>query len=321
VPISLEARALAKLPWGAQTKLSTLTIRNSTLRDALPQVLRPLALQHRVETDRVRVLPSPPLDRIEGRVTWKELELLAELASTPYAPEAFKKYEVQYRITSKVGDAPAVLAEQLARAGRGSIADTLETAAAALNWTWFPQDQRIVILSQQAAYARALARTMTGRYERRNLGDILFELGREADIHMHLQPGTFRQLPTETVQRYSLYLTNVSIRQALDYISADTGLAYSIEPDGVHVGPAENIEKLQQQTAAAGDAFVAKLSVPSTDGFSSFEFLLRESELTAEARQLRDRKKKEFLESLRSAASRQPAHPSTTQAGFPRSRE
>jgi len=315
VPITLEDRAVNKLPWGAQTKFSSVTIRDSTLREALPRILQPLALQFKIEDNRVVISPSPALERLDGRITWKELELYNKLAGAAYSPETFKQFELQYRITSKL-DAPALLADQLARAGTGNTADLLETATASLNWTWIPQDTRIVILTQQAMYARGMARRMTGRYDRRPLGEILFELGREAGVHVHLQAGTFTRLPRETVDRYSLFLTNASIRQAFDYIAAETGLAYSIEPDGVHVGPADNIEKMfPPRTAEAEDPYVAKFSIPYNDKGINLEFLLRESELPRDIRQKRDQFIKQLREASRAAASQpSPGRPATSPA-------
>lgn len=307
VPITLEDRAIGKMPWGAQTKFSNLTIRDTTLRDALPKILQPLALQFRIEENRVVIAPLPVLERLDGRITWKELELLGRLAAAANGPDALKAFDVQYRITAKL-DAPNMLAEQLSRAGTGTLADMLETATGALNWSWFPQDTRIVVLTQQAMYARAMSRKMTGKYERRPLGEILFELGREAGVHVHLQAGTFTRLPREAVERYSLYLTNASIRQAFDYIAAETGLAYSIEADGVHVGPIENIEKMfpPRDDVLAEDPFVGKVSVPWGDTGINIELLLRESDLPREVRQDRDKLLRRFREADRPAAS-QPA--------------
>ncbi len=307
VSISIDPRALDRLPWGAQTRLSRLSLHDTTLREALPDILAPLGMRYEVRDAELRILAGPSLSRLTRRATWDELRLLAELSRTPFTPEAFDLFEIQYRITAKV-DAPALLLKQLESVGHGNIASVLEPATGSLCWTWLVEEDHIVIITRQAAIARAMARRMTGRYERRHLGEILFELGREADVHVHLKPGTFKQLLPAAVQHYSLFLTNVSIRQALDYIAADTGLAYRIESDGVHVGPADNINELSLTKAINADPYIAKLSVPlGLEGYS-FEFLVRESELPDDVRTKRREAIARFVDQLRrEAATSQPA--------------
>src|SRR5262245_24673194 len=55
VDIVLDEDAVDVLPWGKQTKLSDVTISNSTLRAALPQVLEPLALTYVVQDGKIVV--------------------------------------------------------------------------------------------------------------------------------------------------------------------------------------------------------------------------------------------------------------------------
>lgn len=321
INIRLDAGAIERLPWGAQTKLASLSVSDATPRDILAKILGELGLEHSVQGSEVVVEPMPVVERLDGRASWKTLGLLKNLMSTPYSAEAFSKCGVQYRITSKV-DAPAMLSEQLSRAGGGMIAEMLETATASLGWTWFPQDDHVVILTREAASARAMSRRMNGRYVKQPLGEILFALGKEASVHVHLQPGMFKKLPPQTVERYSLFLTNVSIRQAFDFIAADTGVAYRIRTDGVHVGLAEDIGKLDAsdaQSAPADDPYVAKLSVPIANGQGTYEFLIRESELPADVRAIRRRIRQQFINDVRRAnpasqpAATQPTAPSNPQ--------
>src|SRR5207247_616752 len=123
----------------------------------------------------------------------KDLDLLYKLSTMPFSMEEFEKLKVQYRIGAKTKtDGPAVLAAQLERSGQGTMAEMLETATAALGWGWLPEDDHVVIITRETAVARNLATRVTGQYADRNLGQILFELAREADVPIFLQPGTFK---------------------------------------------------------------------------------------------------------------------------------
>lgn len=307
VPIRIKKDVLPQLPWGAKTKVSTISVSNSSLRDTLTQLLSPLGLQYKVTDDGVMVSLVPALDRMENRATWNDLKFLQKLMTTPFSPDALDEFKIQYRFTAKV-DGPALLEDQLTRSGKGSVAQMLETATASLGWAWVPEDDHIVIITKQASIARNLSAKVTGHYEDRRLGDILFELGREGDVHIHLQPGTFKVLSESVVEHYSLRFENASIRQALDFIVADTGLAYKIENDGVHIGPAPDIAKRDLGAAGDGDPYVAKLSIPVKDGAFSYEFLVRESDLPGDVISIRNRAIKDFIrEARRNAPASQPA--------------
>ncbi|MCK6484319.1 MAG: hypothetical protein HUU22_03105 [Phycisphaerae bacterium] len=320
INIRLDPLAIERLPWGAQTKLANLSVSDATPREILSKTLGELGLEYSVQGSDVWVEPMPVIERLDGRASWKTLGLLKNLMTTSYSAEAFSKFALQFRITSKV-DAPAMLTEQLARAGRGMMAELLETATASLGWTWFPQEDHIVVLTREAAIARAMSRRMNGRYVKQPLGEILFALGKEAGVHVHLQAGMFKKLSPQTVERYSLFLTNVSIRQAFDFIAADTGVAYRIRTDGVHVGLAEDIGKLdsaETQTAPTDDPYVAKLSVPIANGQGTYEFLIRESELPADVRAIRRRIRQRFIDDVRRAnPASQPAATQAAPSGEP----
>src|SRR5438067_11496376 len=67
VPLRFKKNAMSQLPWGAKTKLSSLTIENTTLRETLRKILTPLGLRYKTEDDGVTIMMTPALDRVDGR--------------------------------------------------------------------------------------------------------------------------------------------------------------------------------------------------------------------------------------------------------------
>lgn len=303
------------LPYGLSTKLANLTVRNASLRETLPKILMPLALAHRQEGAQLRIVCTPALGRMDERATWVELKLLSDLASAPYTPESLEKISFNFRITSKVSSPASLLSEQMAQAGRGTMAQLLESATASLGWAWYPDEGTVIVLTRQAAIARQMALKVKGTFVRRHIGEALFELGSQAGVHVYLQPNALKVLPPHVVDSFTLPFENMSVRQAFDYVAATTGLAYRIEVDGVYIGAAEDLTKTATEAAtAADDPYVAKLSVPIQGGAGAYEFLIRQSEMPADVQALRRKVLREFL-----AGQRQPSPASRSAATQPAS--
>ncbi len=299
----------AALPWGRETRLATLQLRRATLREALGAILRPLALTYSVGERSITISLSGPLARLNRRATWKDLDLLHKLDTSDYTPTNFAAIQVQYRITSKV-NAPKRLATQLERAGDGTIAQILTAATAALGWTWFPDEDHIVVLSAQAHIAHNLARTVTARYNQMGLAHILLDLLDRADVPLFMEPGLMLKLPPSTAQHYSLLLQHTTIRQALELVCAETGLAYEVRRDGVYIGLSDALTATQPALARrAGDPYLAKITVPAKGGQYSYEFLIRESELPSDIREYRSQILDETIERMRQDLAPAPAEP------------
>lgn len=286
IEITVDDKAVELLPWGRQTRLSGLTINNATLRDALNQIDGALGLEHIERDGAIVIVASGPLERMNRRATWDDLELLRRCNETEYSPEAFKQLSLQYRITSKV-DAPALLAKQLERAGRGTIAQMLEVAAGSLGWTWFPNKDHLVIMTNQAQIAHRLAKRITCRYLNQPLSQIIVDLAKRANVALTLQPGMMTRLPRSVAQSSNLVLQYSSIRQALEVLCAETGLEYEMRRDGLHIGLAATAASGPVGQARRSSPYVCKISVPSKDGSFAYEFLVREDELPPDIRAYR----------------------------------
>lgn len=298
VKITLDEQSLELLPWGPQTRLSHVDVSNASLREILPQILGAIGMTYEVRSDDVFVYASDPLKRINRRATWDELKLLQRCRDTEYSPENFKSFALQYRITSKV-DAANMLEHQLAKSGRGTLADMLEVATGSLGWVWFPSDGAIVIRTQQAQIANRLARRISARYVNTPLARVLMDLSDKAETAFVLEPGMMIKLPPTTVQSYTLLLQSTSIRQALELICAETGLKYEIEREVVRIGLSDAVAEGGKPASVRSSPYVGKIAVPSADGSYTLEFLIRADELPPDILETRDQMIEEIIQKMR----------------------
>ncbi len=306
INIAASEEALSLLPWGDQTRLSKVTIRDASVREALIKIAAPFGLEFRVVNDSVFVDASKPLMRINRRATWDELELLRKCNTTAYTNEALDQLNIRYRITSKV-DAPALLAEAAAKQAGGTIAKVLEDAAGSLGWVWLPNEDHIVIKTVQAQIANYLSRRVTIKYTNEPLANILLDLADRADTPINFEAGMMLKLPQNSAQHTSLALRQNSIRQGFELLSAHTGIEYRIERDGIHVGLSEAIRKKDgtfgSLPISLRSPYVGKLTVPSEDGTYTFDILLREDDLPEDVLNYRKRIIDEYIARMRAEMS------------------
>ncbi len=300
VTIDVDPRSLDLLPWGSNTKLKTINVGSASLRTVLPQILEPLGLEYSIENDGVTVTASEPLKRINRRVTWADLKTLQRCISTEWSAEAMENFTIRYRITSKV-DAPALLAEQMAKSAGGSVATVLEDAAGSLGWVWFPNEDHIVIRTVQAQTANYMARRVTVNYTNEPLADILLDLANRAETPINFEAGMMLKLPPETARHTSLALRNNSIRQGFELLSAHTGIRYSIQRGGVNVSLSDVIKRGSSTSLPISlrSPYVGKITVPSADKTYAFDILLREDDLPQDILDYRKALIEEYIEKMR----------------------
>lgn len=300
VTIEADPGALDLLPWGRNTKLKAITVQNASLRTILPQILEPLGLEYAVQDESVMITASEPLKRINRRATWTDLKTLQRAISTEWSPESMESFVIRYRITSKV-DAPALLAEQMAKSAGGSVATVLEDAAGSLGWVWFPNEDHIVIRTVQAQTANYMARRVTVQYNNEPLADILLDLANRAETPINFEPGMMLKLPTETAKHTSLALRNNSIRQGFELLSAHTGIRYSIQRGGINVSLSDVISRGSSTSLPISlrSPYVGKITVPGADGSYAFDILLREDDLPQDILDYRKALIEEYIEKMR----------------------
>lgn len=306
VKITVDEASIELLPWGAQTRLSKMTVSDASLREILTQIFEQIGLTYDVRDGGVFVFATDPLKRMNRRATWDDLQLLQRCRETPFTPENFEQFKLQYRISSKV-DAANMLEHQLTKSGRGTIAEMLEVATASLGWVWFPNGDHLVIRTAQAQINNRLARRISARYTNQPLARVLLDLSEKAETQFILEPGMMLKLPPNIVQNYSLLLHSTSIKQALELICAETGLKYEVEREVVRIGLSDALQEGGKPAAVRASPYVGKIVVPSADGSYTLEFLVRAEELPADILESRDLMIEELIQKMRRELS--PATP------------
>ena len=312
VPIELADRAIGFLPYGSQTKM-TVRIENRPLRAALRALLVPLGLQFAPAKDRVVVEATPPLRRICRRATWVEVDTLNTLYSKPWSSGLFDSLMLQFR-SSPDAEANRATLRRLAQAvGAGTAAEVLEHACDENGWTWFPEDERIVVLPQAKQIERQLETTLVSlRYDQVSLQEALVDLTDRANVQLRIDPGALAALPPQTSQRFLLKIQNTSVQTALELVAGETGLDYVIESNGIRVvsnlamrdpsmtaSPTTRSASVQATVQALrSNRIIGSVTIPNDDG-TSFSFFIREDDLPPEVKQMREWKIKEAINQLR----------------------
>ena len=313
VPIELTDGAIGALPYGSQTKM-TVRIRNRPLVEALRALLVPLGLRSAPAKDRVIVEPTPPLRRICRRATWVEVNTLDTLYSEAWSVSLFDALRIQFRgARADVDTSRETLLLFAQGIGAGSAADVLEHACNENGWTWFPEDERIVILPQARQIERQLEMTRVSlHYDQRSLQEALVDLTQRAGVPLRIDPGALAALPPQTSQRFSLEVQNTSVQTALELVAGETGLDYVVERDGVRVvshlpprdrsagSPPTTMNAAVQSAVQAmrSNRIVGSVTIPNEDG-TSFSFFIREDDLPPEVKQMREWKIKKAVNQIR----------------------
>lgn len=323
IPIEVETGTVRFLPYGSETRV-TATIEGLPLRDVLTAILRQIGLTSVVEGNKVVIRPSKPLQRLARRATWKELAMLEGVRTQKWSEEFFKTLKIQFQDIpgAKLEAKRDVIRKAAEGVGAGTMAEVLDLATEPQGWTWFAEEERVVILPAARQVERQLARPISVKYQQVNLRDVLLDLARQADTSLQLDPGALMSVPAQLAERFSLTVDNATVRQALEIIAGQTGLGYLIEGDGIRVtasalqspttqaASAEDIA-LRTATTLRSNSFIGTFEIPGKDGVR-YTFFLRESDLPSDVNDMRKQKLKEMGEAMRAALT--PAGPPTVKS-------
>ncbi len=292
VDIDIVPGSVDLLPYGSSTQVSVI-LKNLSLREGMARFLQPLGMTFEVTADGVRVFPKPALLRIGRRATWAELDGIAFVRETDWpaavqAPETLRS-RLQFRV--EVEDPWSLLATAVTRTGAGPGDQVLTLACQSLGWAWFPEGEKIVILSSENQIRRQLSHPISMRCTHRPLIEALQQLARRANVPVRHEPGVLASLPPRTRQNFSLLVEEATVGEVLEQIAAATGLGYRIAEDAVvfyHPGAVvAQPDEADRAKKPRRDPYVAKLALPAKPGEVQVEILIRQSELSPEAIQAR----------------------------------
>lgn len=253
VDIELAQDTLDYLPYGERTEL-TVTLKDVTLRKALPAMLRPQGLDWSIKDEAVVINPSDALYRMGRRATYDELQRLGTLLTATVRQPADSLRDTLRQatglddLTLRLVDLPgghAALdsARTTARSALpATAADYLDALCDAAKLSWHLDGNSVVLLPRAKQIRRQLQRTVSLRYQNARLAQVLLDLARKARVRLTLTPGLLKMLPAEVRTNYSLIMADATIAQALEVISGNTGIEFLVQGDGLHARPSVFLE-------------------------------------------------------------------------------
>ena len=206
VPLRVRPSVMDLAPRGARTLIRQVEVANMPLREGLERVLDPLGMTFEVRDDHVEVLAKQGLSALGRRITWDELDTLAQLAhSEPglddRALSALKPI-IQFRVPTR--DPWSALSSAIQGEGAGPGDEVLSRACKKLGWTWTLDDKRIIVADGVETIRRKLAQRITLRITNRPLLDVLHAVGERVGVAIHTEPGLVASLPQHLQQNFSL---------------------------------------------------------------------------------------------------------------------
>jgi len=236
IPIEFDRFVLGCLPYGTKTMISA-TIPNQPLRTSLTALLNPLACQFKQTQAKLVISPRPALFRIGRRAAWEEVTLIERLYAKPWSKELSNSLKFQFQGMSAAEATAArqkidTLADSI---GAGSAANVLDLACDQNGWAWHPEKDILVICTKTRQVEMQLQRLISVQYTNMQLKDVLLDLAQQSGMVLKMEPGVLAMLPAQQTERYRLMLENVTVRQAFEVISGETGLGYAIEGDGIRI--------------------------------------------------------------------------------------
>lgn len=320
VKIVLSDEALWKLPHGETTRLSV-TLEGS-LADGMTEMLSAFFMRYAVGEDEITVHPRQELEHVIGRPNIQQLELLKKMYG--YRIEVspgFPREKLVSLIRKSFGeisffpfDVPermhAIL--QSFAGDKGSLPVTLPILLEQVGRTrntpcWYlsqPDSLNPVpvirLVSERDFREVKLDQVMDISFKDERADVILQRLAGWAGMELSVRTSDSSWLS----EKIDVSMQNVTLRQALqNIVNTLDGRITILDAAKGHIQITGPIQIPKERTTPAksksgsgmGDGYVGKISIPMEGGKYFLEFMLRESDLTDELKQLRDETIREIL--------------------------
>ena len=286
VELRISSSTLNLLPDGSQTAFAEAEFSKVPLREGLGRLLEGLGLQFQVSRDHLEVMARPALKRICRRASWDELDTLSYLRTLQPGLNPDHREDLRSHLVFQV-PAPSpwdLLSDSLAQAGAGKGEEALDVATAALDWSWYPWEQKIIVLPRQAQLERQMRQIVRIHKTRRPLSELFETLTHEIGVPVRIDPGAEQGLSPEVLQRFSIEAEGVTAMDVLDAVAAQARLVYTLEGGSVvFYSPLGTQDATASTpTAQSTDPVVGLIPVKGADG-QEILLLLRRSDLSPEA--------------------------------------
>ena len=342
--IVVSDEALQKLPEGETTRLSVKL--QGRLGDSMTEMLSAFFMRYAVGDEQITIYPRPELVHIIGRPSTRQLELLEKIYtgritfSRGFSPEqvnslignfmevSFLPYDIPNKIyailqaseTNK-GTSPTTLAVLLEQLG-----ETQRKPHWYISDTGLPNEVSIIkMVSEQDFRQAKLEQIIDVSFTDERVDVILQKLAGWAGMEI----STRNIEPSWLEEKITVKMQNLTLLQALQNIVATVDGAINISPrdnslivQGPLIRPQTKATSSEQhKSTTADDGYVGKISIPMDGGKYFLEFMLRQSDLTEELKNLREEKIKEviqktanerkqkLIEALKKAKESAPAQP------------
>lgn len=304
VRIVIPPEVAGLIPHGGDTVVGQIKIAHAPLRQALIDLFAPLGMSFVVGEKQIDIVPHDALWRLGRPPTWPELDTLTKLRE--WEPgvneEALAQLRSRIQFQTATLNSWAALADEIHGVGAGPGDIVLTVACAQLGWSWTLSDELIVVVTAEALVARQLQQLVSLRINHRPLFDALQALGKRVGVVVRAEPSVLASLPLHMQKNFSINVHQRSAEQVLEEICAYTGLAFSIDPDGVLLhwpgGGAAPAGEVQPVHTASSDPYVAKMTRRTEDG-QVVEWLIRRSELPEDLREMRKQNLQAMIDALR----------------------
>lgn len=308
--IGLSDEAVWKLPQGEATRLSVTL--DGPLAESLSKMLNAFFMRYAVGDEQITIYPRPELEHVIGRPSTRQLELLKNMYTMvlvvaagypgeilkPMISQSFHAVILPVERYSLVSAAMTQLAKGIPE-GKSSPAVTLPQLLDSVGPAWyvsgpdFPnQPAEIWIVSESDFREAKLDQIVDISFKNEAAEVIIHRLANLAGIELLVE----KQDPSWLSEKISVDMQNVKLGQALqNVLSTVDAEVISFASNRISVqGPFHARVPSAPKAAKTGD-YVGKISIPMDGGRYYIEFMLRESDLTEELKQLRADKIAEIL--------------------------
>jgi len=337
IPFEVDRTALAQLPYGQLTTLSSVQLQGMSWRDALRELLKPLALTFQPGADRIYILGTDALMRQPRRLNLIELDSLVRLQNSNLNDSDKNLLHQIRQITNTSIFRLIEIDQHVEKAHPDSVNKSLSSYAQPASKVLDIYSRRVLPnkykLEQPGAwYIRAdmvngqstsidivilpavdlnllkLQRRINISFKNQPIQNILYELANQGALGINFEPGCFTLLDENLVNNFSLTMRNATIKDAFEEIAGLTGLDPKPVPDGIHILAGKTLlEKAAERERQAAQAanplacvIIAKL--PGTE-FETMIFVreeeLRQAGVLEKYREFQKKNIAEFIRFLR----------------------
>lgn len=310
VAVRMAPEVMALLPQGGDTVFTQAQFGQVSLREGLTGLFTGLGMRIEVQRDAIAVTPKPALWRIGRRATWGELDVLGELAGLkPGSADAdLERIHARAQFQVPQRNPWTLLSARIKEVGAGRGDEVLDIACAALGWSWYPSEDKIIVQPIQAQFDRQLQRPITLRAQRKPFAQVLEDIGRQCGVPVQVDPTALSALAPATRDRFTLTMEGYPAAEALNQIASNARLTYILTADGVlFYDPASGGARAPTSPPDNGqkpsdDRVVGLIPVAIGTG-PVIQVLVRESDLPPELLEELQHRKAEVIEALRRSVS------------------